>query len=312
MLSQPRVEYRLAKCTECGHVYLNPRPDLSSIGFFYPSDYGPHQEVPQGCVQAKTTNSNQSKNALFEGLNLVRWLGRLDGLRRLHRWLLDSKSTVIPVLDIANPRALEIGCGAGRFLDLLREAGWETHGIEPADIPAERCRYRGLRVTTGSIENVAVPKNFFNAVFAWMVLEHVHEPRTTLQKIAESLCIDGRLLISVPNFGCWEPKIFGRYWYGFQLVHLNYFTIGELDRMLRAEGMCIEKVFFQTSVRNLIGSLGLFVRERLRLRVLGDWLVQCAADMSMWSQLAFSPLAKILSWLGQSGRITIQARKMAT
>src|ERR1700690_2054344 len=37
-------EYNVVKCSSCGLVYLNPRPQ--NLQQFYPNDYGPHQIAP--------------------------------------------------------------------------------------------------------------------------------------------------------------------------------------------------------------------------------------------------------------------------
>src|SRR5689334_2590250 len=42
--------YRLVLCQDCGMGYLNPRPDVKSIGRFYPDDYEPYQADGKGRV----------------------------------------------------------------------------------------------------------------------------------------------------------------------------------------------------------------------------------------------------------------------
>ncbi|MDZ4848669.1 MAG: class I SAM-dependent methyltransferase [Pirellulaceae bacterium] len=308
LLQVPRVAYTLVACSRCGHAFINPRPKLASIGKFYPADYGPHREFAQPSAPVSQTVDEPARTE--KPREHSHWAAAIPGLRSAVLWLLESDSEPIPIVEQPSPKALEIGCGAGRFLDRLESKGWTVRGLEPADVPAQRCRDRGLAVQTGNIESTDLPENLFDIVFAWMVLEHVHQPEVALSKIANALTSNGILMFSVPNFGCWEPVIFRKYWFGFQLVHLNYFTVPELKKLLERTGFEIEAVTHQSSVRNIIGSLGLFLRDRRGLKAFGDWLVEFAGDMSMWSQLALSPIAKGLCWLRQSGRITIQARKV--
>jgi len=308
MLQRRGTEFRLVRCKNCKHVYVSPRPTLDSIDWFYPADYGPHQEVLSSSI-AKPVATNESNQD--RPVSKWRWVKEQLGLRSVYRWLIDSASEIIPQTSLESPQALEIGCGAGRFLDLLAEKGWSAQGMEPADAPAQRCRARGLQVATGDLERVDLPEKAFDAIFAWMVVEHMHQPEVALRKISQSLCDDGSFLFSVPNFGCWEAKLFGRYWYGIQLVHLNYFTVKELDTLLAKAGMRIEKVIHQPSLRNVVGSIGIVLRERMGCESLGNWMIRYAGEMSMWSQLGVAPLARLLSFIGQSGRITVIARRAA-
>jgi SAM-dependent methyltransferase len=305
MLQRRGVPFNLVGCSGCQHVFVNPRPTLDSIGWFYPQEYGPHQaitSVPQNPPSlAKPGPPSRNKTRFFR---------KIPGLKRLFQWLMESDSAVIPNPKSLDSLALEVGCGAGGFLDQLKGSGWQTQGLEPADLPAQRCRARGLDVKTGSLENALLPTNHFEAVFAWMVLEHLHAPELAMQKIANSLTANGVFTFSVPNYGCWEPRFFGRCWYGIELVHLNYFTLQDLRTMTSQAGLKIEKVVYQNNVRNLVGSVGLVLRERLLCESLGNWLIGKAGNLSMWSQLALSPFAKLLACLGQAGRITIQARKV--
>ncbi len=308
LLLSPRIPFHTVRCKECKHVYLSPRPDLASIGRFYPKDYGPHRDEVAFATNERCSDRSRG-NASDQIERKSGWLKLIPGLRAFVRWLLDSQSEIIPIPTKPGLNALEIGCGAGRFMQSLENAGWNVQGIEPALEPSERCRSRGMSVTTGNIESMDLQAESQDAVFAWMVIEHVHDPQSTFNKIANSLKPGGVFLFSVPNFGCWEPKLLGRFWYGFQLVHLNYFTVDELDRMLQKAGLEVECVYHQPSVRNIVGSLGLMSRERFGMKRLGTKLVDFAADMSMWWQLILAPMARFLSLIKQSGRITLQARK---
>ena len=84
-----------------------------------------------------------------------------------------------------------MGCGSGRFLERLQESGWEVEGVEPANVPAQRCRDRGLNVHLGHFESLKLDDESFDAVFAWMVIEHLHDPAAALREIHRLLKPDG-------------------------------------------------------------------------------------------------------------------------
>src|SRR5207249_8843985 len=85
-------------------------------------------------------------------------------------------------------RVLELGSGAGHFVRHALARGWEVHAVEPAGGPAERlARQAGTYVHREPAESLRVPRGSFDAVFAWMVVEHLENPRTVLERIAEAL-----------------------------------------------------------------------------------------------------------------------------
>lgn len=120
---------------------------------------------------------------------------------------------------------------------------WNCVGIEPAAEVARRAIEHGFEVRVGSLEETvtADPHTFapnsFEAVFAWMVIEHLHDPVATLRLTRELLKPGGTLSFSVPNFGCWERRAFGQFWYALQLpTHLQHFTTAALRRLLESSG----------------------------------------------------------------------------
>ena len=292
--------FRLNRCANCGHVYLNPRPTRETISHYYPSDYSPHQ-LAEHPMQEALPLPKPSRS-----IRLAKWV---PGLRGLYYWLKDTKAEIVPVVTKSQPRALELGCGNGNFLEILRKKGWQAEGLEPADAPAADVRRRGFRVCHGAFQSGLYDEHAFDAVFAWMVLEHLHDPLGTLHEICRILKPGGWIVLSVPNWGCWEPKVLRRYWYSLQLpTHLHQFTPRILRSMLADCGFQDIRVIHQQNVFNLIGTLGLWLREKSPNGRLGPRLLDFIANPSVRGQLALAPLGKVLAWTRQSGRLTITAR----
>jgi 2-polyprenyl-3-methyl-5-hydroxy-6-metoxy-1,4-benzoquinol methylase len=106
-------------------------------------------------------------------------------------------------LALEHAKVLDIGCGGGLFLSLLKGEGAQTVGIELSD---SRARYaatkHGLEIQKRPIESDFWQngyKDYFDAVTLWDVIEHVNYPFQTLQSAAYVLKKGGLLLIDTPD-----------------------------------------------------------------------------------------------------------------
>jgi hypothetical protein len=143
-----------------------------------------------------------------------------------------------------------------------------------------------------------------------MVVEHLHDPVATLRLARELLQPGGTLSISVPNFGCWERRAFGRCCYALQLpTHLQHFTTGSLRRLLAASGFELVELIHQRNVNNLIGSAGLWFRARFPHWSLGERLIRWTDNPSALGLCLLAPLARLLAAIRQAGRLTVVARR---
>jgi 2-polyprenyl-6-hydroxyphenyl methylase/3-demethylubiquinone-9 3-methyltransferase len=105
-------------------------------------------------------------------------------------------------LALQTARVLDIGCGGGLFLSLLKEAGASATGIELSDSRAWYAATRhNLEIHKQPIESDFWQEgyeNYFDAVTLWDVIEHVNYPFQTLQCAANVLKPGGLLLIDTP------------------------------------------------------------------------------------------------------------------
>jgi 2-polyprenyl-3-methyl-5-hydroxy-6-metoxy-1,4-benzoquinol methylase len=135
---------------------------------------------------------------------------------------------------------LDIGCGNGqRLLELKNHGCTELTGLEPTVGAAEQARRAtGADIRTTILEDTALPRSHFGLIVMNQVLEHVPSPRDTLSTVRELLRPDGRLYLTVPNFGSWEAALFGSEWSGLQVPeHLHHFTRESLLKCLSAAGL---------------------------------------------------------------------------
>jgi SAM-dependent methyltransferase len=146
------------RCLHCSSAYLDPRPTRSSIGRAYSSYYthelGSGRGGALGKVQLRLcygflnqTQGYRLSPAWRAGAWAVRVLPQQRGralkeVRRLPR-------------RAAGMRVLDVGCGSGGFLDLMRWQGWIVQGLEPDHEAVDLARRRGLDVMHGTVDRLA-------------------------------------------------------------------------------------------------------------------------------------------------------------
>ncbi len=98
---------------------------------------------------------------------------------------------------------LDLGCGRGELLGLLREAGVDASGVEGDPVLAAACRRRGLDILPGDAGEVlaAQPPASWGAVTAFHLLEHLTPAAllVLLQQVRRVLRPSGLLLAECPN-----------------------------------------------------------------------------------------------------------------
>ncbi len=136
---------------------------------------------------------------------------------------------------LQNKKVIEIGCGKGEFLSLMKDTGTDAYGIEYADDSVKHCKENGLQVSKFYIEDKSdqLPYGPFDCFFIMNFFEHLPDPNATLQSLHSNLKDDGIGIIEVPNFDMiLENNLFSE----FINDHLFYFTKDTLKLTLERNG----------------------------------------------------------------------------
>jgi glycosyltransferase involved in cell wall biosynthesis/SAM-dependent methyltransferase len=98
-------------------------------------------------------------------------------------------------------RTLELGCGHGGFVAMLRSAGFDARGLELSpSIAGFATRTFGVPVLTGPVEDQAIGPGSMDLVLAMDVLEHFSDPLETVRHCAGLLERDGLFLFQTPCY----------------------------------------------------------------------------------------------------------------
>jgi SAM-dependent methyltransferase len=140
-------------------------------------------------------------------------------------------------------RLLDVGCGAGFFLDEARARGWRVCGTEYSERALALARGRGHEVTQAPVAVDGFEANSFDVVTAFEVFEHVKDPLSEAAVLARVLRPGGLLYCTTPNFNSVSRRALGPGWSVIEYPeHLWYFTPRTLRRWLERSGFVTQSI----------------------------------------------------------------------
>lgn len=150
-----------------------------------------------------------------------------------HRAALDLVSSG-PVLDL--------GCGDGLFLDMLKKAkNISGVGLDVSEAAASKAKARGIdaRVFDFTASRLPFENESFETVVLLDVLEHLYQPELLLKEIYRIAKRD--VILSVPNFVSLKPRLqvlFGKVPENNRpgKGHIYWFTYKTLEHLLQRNG----------------------------------------------------------------------------
>lgn len=263
--------WRMVRCPgpACGLLWLDPKPleaDLIEAYANYPT-HGRRRRDPARLWLSAVNAGCKLASRLLE-------LG--SGLGRQRRAL-----RTMFVGDAGPGTLLEVGCGSGRFLDRMRNAGWTVQGIDfDPGAAAHVERKYGIHVSVGNLADMRFPDAAYDVVAMSQVIEHVHDPLALLGECRRVLRPGGRLLLTTPNALSLAHQRYGRHWRGLEPPrHLQVFTPAALESAARAGG------FRQLELRTLSAESAGIYRASDEIRAL-------PARQPLWSATA----STVRSW----------------
>jgi len=143
--------------------------------------------------------------------------------------------TFIKKHSLKEKKVIEIGCGRGEYLSILKNTGAIVSGLEYSEESVKQCIVNGLNVSQGFLESSDYMINGapFDGFFMLNFLEHLPEQNLVLSGIYNNLTDQAVGLLEVPNFNMILRKHLFSEFIG---DHLFYFTKDTLTTTLNLNG----------------------------------------------------------------------------
>lgn len=209
-------EFDVVRCGACGLVRLDPQPKVEELRDYYPGTYW----FAPGESAASRLEETYRRLVLRDHVHFVE-----QALRH-------SRDQG-PLLDV--------GCGGGLFLGMMRERGFGVVGLDFAP-EAARVTWRRQQAPAvcGRLDQSPLRAQTFSGITMFHLLEHLPDPGEFLRAAHHLLRADGRLVVQVPNAASWQFRLLGRSWNGVDVPrHLFDFRDLDLEKLLTASGFVV-------------------------------------------------------------------------
>ena len=205
--------FAVVRCRRCQTEFLDPLPQFDEIKKIYSADY----YKAWGMAAGETTAVAEMKKATFAR--------RVADLRRYAR----------------SGKILDVGTASGFFLEVARDAGFDTFGVELSEYSGgiAASKFGQDHIHIGTLESAPFRPGTFDAIAMSDLLEHVTDPLGVLRLAHRLLKPAGFVLVTTPNTGSLSHKLMGERWTHYKLEHLFYSNPASMEVMARQTGFRI-------------------------------------------------------------------------
>lgn len=157
--------FTVVECVNCGLGFLNPRPTPEEMFHYYPSQYYEYDQLQPDFHE--------------------------------RRYEIEAEVVRAKIPDGVGRSLLDVGCANGNFPRRMQMLGWEVEGVE---VSKNSETIKDFKVYQEQFPDIPIDNPRYDAITAWSVLEHVHDPLAHFQKVSKILKPNGIFVFVVPNF----------------------------------------------------------------------------------------------------------------
>lgn len=219
-----RMGLEIWRCKQCDHRYQHPRISFEKACELYADD---------------KTASDMYTQSIQKEIDRIKYQYGLDLIKQLNP----------PGQD----RIMDIGCGAGVFLQVALENGWATCvGIDAnsryAQIYQEANGIQYIQSSFERFDRKRLGENY-DCISLWNVLEHLYDLQGIVAEVKRMLKSGGLLFIMVPNVESMATRLFREKSATFNWKHVSHFAPNSLRTLMSRHGL--ECVHMETAITEI-------------------------------------------------------------
>lgn len=214
--------FEYVTCNHCSHIYLKNRPTIDELGIIYPDEYSTYN-YDEFIGSTITLIRNQVQKRKIEPIK--NYFGQ-------------------------EARILDVGCGNGSLLSLIKSCGhknWQLYGVDISPKAIEILEKKHITGIQGRFEDIEWnEREMPNVIIMNQIIEHLEDPVASVQKSYDLLEDGGILIIETPSFEAWDAQLFSKnYWGGWHCPrHWNIYTLASLTELVENCGFKVIQVDF--------------------------------------------------------------------
>lgn len=273
--------FSIVRCTECGLHYLNPRPDISTLNIIYPESYEPF-------------HFHESSNPFIK-----------HGRAFVQKKKVKAISRLVP----PDGSIIDVGCGSGHLLSLLKRYGspeWKLYGNDFSEVSLANLERLGIQGVAGRFEDLDTALQF-DLIILNQTIEHLDSPSSVIEKANHLLKPGGALFIETPSTEGLDARLFrSRYWGGYHFPrHWSLFDESSLRKLVELHGFETVKVDYLASPAFWVQSFHhMFLDKSYSRHVVNFWTIRNPLALAV-----FTILDTVTAGIGKTSNIRLIARK---
>jgi SAM-dependent methyltransferase len=225
MMFGTRDEFTYWECSVCGCLQIARIPER--LGDYYPDDY-----------YSFSLHLNALELWLYRAYFKAPQLASLFRRARAFQSVIEAKPK-------CGARILDVGCGSGKLVSVLRNIGFDAYGTDP--FAKAETHY----VRRGSLEDA---EDNWDLIMFHHSLEHMPNQVAVLRSARQKLARDGTCLVRIP-VAAWAWQHYKRNWVQLDAPrHLIIHTLDSFSRASELAGFHTGQITFDSTAFQFYGS----------------------------------------------------------
>jgi len=243
MFLKMKGNFDLYQCDNCGLITIYPKPNSIKLSDHYSKNYSVYSD--SGGI--KYFRKIYTLLETIYHYSYVKYDLSIF-LKIIHLFFIPMRSFFRTTRVIEGGNFLDVGCGVGYFLLVMKLLEMNPYGVEPGEFDENLSKEYGLKISHCDLFEANYKDAFFDVITLNHVLEHTPNPSEIMGELNRILKKEGYLIIGVPINDCLAFSVFGKRWAQIDTPrHLYIFSRNSLIMLAEKNGFEIVNIRYNSN-----------------------------------------------------------------